>query len=362
MDSNGWPQQEDHALREMAERLEKELTVTQHLLKIARLHQRTPWPGERAAAAEAFARVSRGTPWAGLTPDQFLRSAGQPKPEPEPVMQPAPEAQARPHHEKADGRRQDQHETVNERTKPRQQPASQKQVEAVNWRGRLVAVFVLAAITAGATMPHVPERNPPPAQTPTSGPQASAAPLDDIAPLLPKKVTVVAVGPEHQPEASHQTATPVAPEVTPPASPALTPERRAESIVYHLTAIENRGNLDDLSAYYSDTINYYGKPTAKSGVVADKTRFMRRWPNRKYTIRPESVTVACDITRCTADGMIDFDVSNAGKRSMGTASFTYHLLMRHKNSEPPALLVTAEDSTVVSRTVTEVGQLPAAAP
>jgi hypothetical protein len=362
IDSNEWPRQEDQALRQMAERLEKELTVTRHLLKIVKLHQRTPWPGERTAAAEAFARVSRGTPWEGLTPEQFLRSARRSKPEP--VKQRESEVQPQPRREQMDERHQDQHETVNECSKPRQPPASQNWDEAVNWRSRLVAFFVLAAITAGAALPHAPERKPPlAAQTPSSGPQTSVMPSDGIASLTPKKVTVAAVEPEQQPEAPLQTVTPVAPEVTPPALPApLTPERQAEFIVYHLTAVENRGNVDDLSAYYSDTIVYYGRLTARSGVVADKTRFMRRWPNRKYTIRPESLTVACDIMRCTADGMIDFDVSNAGKRSIGSASFTYHLLVRHNNSEPPELLVTAENSIVVTRAVTDIGQLPVAAP
>jgi hypothetical protein len=169
--------------------------------------------------------------------------------------------------------------------------------------------------------------------------------------------------PERQVEAPLQTVAPVAPEVGPPPSPVpLKPERQAEFIVYHLTAVENGGNVDDLSAYYSDTINYYGKPTAKSAVVADKTRFIRRWPIRRYTIRPESLAVACDIVKCTADGMIDFDVSNAGRRSTGTASFTYHLQMRHNNSEPPDLLVTAENSVVVRRTVTDIGQSPGTAP
>lgn len=166
--------------------------------------------------------------------------------------------------------------------------------------------------------------------------------------------------PEQRVEAPLQTVTPAAPDVAPPASPVpLTPARQAEFVVYRLTTVENRGDVNDLSAYYSDIINYYGKPTAKSDVVADKMRFMRRWPNRKYTIRPQSLTVACDTVKCTADGMVDFDVSNAGKRSVGAASFTYHMLLKHNNSEPPDLLVTAENSIVVRRTVTDMGQ-PAA--
>jgi hypothetical protein len=96
----------------------------------------------------------------------------------------------------------------------------------------------------------------------------------------------------------------------------LTLERQADFLVYYLTAIESRGSVDDLSHYYSGTIKYYGKPTAKSGVIADKIKFLWRWPNRKYA---ESLTIACEIMRCTADGVIEFDVSNAGKRSTGTA-------------------------------------------
>ncbi len=308
--------QADHSLREMAERIEKELSVTQRLLNIAKLHQRTTWPGERAAAAEAFVRAARGTRWEGWSPEEFLRG-GQ------------------------------------TRSKPQQTSHNRSKGTGAG----VVASFVLAAIAAGAVLQQVPEHNPPPAaQTPSSDPQVSAVPSDDIAPLARKEINVVAA--EQQAEAPLQTVTPVAPEVTPPASPApLTLEYRAEFLVYYLTAVENRGNVDDLSHYYSDTINYYGKPTAKSGVVADKIKFMRRWPNRKYTIRPESLTIACDILRCTADGVIDFDVSNAGKRSTGTASFTYHLLMRLNNSGPP-LLITAENSIVARRTVTDISQQP----
>lgn len=308
---------EDHSLLEMAERIEKKLSVTQRLLNIAKLYQRTTWPGERAAAAEAFARVARGTRWEGSSPEEFLRGAQT-------------------------------------RSKPQQTSHNRSKGTGVG----VVALFVLAAIVAVAVLRQVPERNPPPvAQTPSSGRQVSAVPSDDTAPPTRKEINVVAA--EQQAEAPSQTVTPVAPEVTPPASPAsLTIEYQAEFLLYYLTAVESRGNVDDLSHYYSDTINYYGKPTAKSGVVADKIKFMRRWPNRKYTIRPESLTIACDILRCTADGVIDFDVSNAGKRSTGTASFTYHLVTRLNDSGPP-LLVTAENSIVARRTVTDIGQQPA---
>lgn len=305
---------EDHALREMAERIEKELSVTQRLLNIAKLYQRTTWPGERVAAAEAFARTARGTRWEGSSPEEFLRG-GQ------------------------------------TRSKPQQTSHNRSNGASVG----VVAFFVLAAIAAGVVLRQVSERTrPPAAQTLSSRVQASGVPSDDIAPLTRKEINVVAA--EQQAEAPLQTVRPVAPEVTPPASPPpLTRESQAEFLVYYLTAVESRGNVDDLSHYYSDTINYYGRPTAKSGVVADKIRFMRRWPNRKYTIRPESLTIACDIVRCTADGVIDFDVSNAGKRSTGTASFTYQLLMRLNDSGPP-LLVTAENSIVSRRTVTDIGQ------
>jgi hypothetical protein len=333
--------QEDQALHDIAKRLPKDLAVTEQLNKIARLYRHSTWPGERAAAAEAFARVTRGNSWAGISPEQFLSGER---------LQPESETRGQPP--------RDQHDTTSVRPTPRQQPASQNR--AANWRN-LVAIFVLAAVAAGSALWYAPERNPaqPTAPTPSSGPQASAVLSDDIAPLTPKKVKVVAAEPEQQLEAPIQTVAPAAPEVTPPASSApLTPERQAKLTVYNLTAIENSGSLNDLSPYYSDTINYYGKPTAKSGVVADKVRFMRRWPNRRYTIRPESLTVACDIMRCTADGVIDFDVSNSEKRSTGTASFTYHMRMKHNNSESSDLLVIAENSTVISRTVTDIGQPP----
>jgi hypothetical protein len=345
---------EDQSLREMAERIDKELSVTQRLLNIAKLHQRTTWPGERAAAAEAFARIARATRWEGSSPEEFLRGARRPDPKPKPVEQPEPSGPAQPRRDWTTEQHQDTREGTKTRSKPQQTSRNRSKGIGVG----VAAFFVLAAIAAGAVLRQMPEHNQPPAaQTPSSGPQVSAVPSDDIASLTRKEMNVVAV--EQRADAPSQTVTPVASEVTPPASPApLTLEHQAEFLIYYLTAVESRGNVDKLSHYYSDTVNYYGKPTAKSGVVADKIKFMRRWPNRKYTIRPESLTIDCDIMRCTADGVIDFDVSNAGKRSTGTASFTYHLITRLNNSGPP-LLVTAENSIVARRTVTDVSQQPA---
>jgi hypothetical protein len=161
---------EDHSLREMAER------ITQRLLNIAKLYQRTTWPGERAAAAEAFARAARGTRWEGASPEEFLRVARRPGPKPKPVEQPEPDDRARPRRDWTTEQHQDTREGAQTRSKPQRTRQNRSRGTGVG----AVAFFVLAAIAVGAVLRQVPERDPPPvAQTPSSGPQVSAVPSDD---------------------------------------------------------------------------------------------------------------------------------------------------------------------------------------
>ena len=344
--------QKDQALREMAEQLDKELTLTQRLLKIARLYQRTTWAGERASAAEAFARAARGTPWKGLTPEEFLRAARRPAPEPDPSNQPEPEAQTQ-RHDRSEERRQDQRKAANSRSNP--QPANQKQDEAARW---IVCVFLaLTVISAAAGGFYARARNPSPqaAQTSSSGPQVSQG----IPAKSSEATHVVAVESEQQAKTPPQNITPAAPKAA-QMSDTSAAEVRAKTILGDLVAAFNNGDTGLIGSLYAATVRYYGKPAAKPDVLADKLKFMQRWPNRNYSIREDSLTVTCSGTetiRCTAAGLMDFDASNASKRSTGITSFTY--VFTSNNLGPPSLEVTAENSSVITRDVTDAGQRPA---
>ncbi len=347
----------------MAEQLDKELTLTQQLLKIARLYHRSTWRGERDAAAEAFARIALGTTWEGFSPEQFLRSARQPMRDPDSGRQPEPETQAQPQCDQTTEHSHDQREAANKWSKPGQQ-----------YHGRigfgLFAVLIIAGIGVSAGLSWAPARNPsrPAGQTSSSDSQANGAPSDAIA-VFAQKSDVAVVEPERP--ATIQVDTPIAPRsvktsaASLPAPPSdsptpLTAERQAEFIIQYLLRAWNVGEIGSLGTYYSDMIMYYGKRTGKSDVIADKTRFIERWQNRNYIIRPDTLTINCYVLdhgsgriSCDVKGLMDWEATHSSKRSSGTASFTYTLEGR---SDQLDLRIAAENSTVITRNVAALGR------
>jgi hypothetical protein len=351
---------QDLVLREMAEQLDKELTLTQQLLKIARLYHRSTWQGERDAAAEAFARVALGTPWEGLSPEQFLRSARRPMPDPDAGRQPEPETQAQPQCAPITEHSRDQGEAAKKWSK-----LSQKHRERIGFG--LFAVLIIAGIGVAAGLSWAPARNPsrPAGQTSSSGSQTNAAPSDAIE-VFAQKSDVAVVEPARP--ATIQVDTPrsvTTSAVSLPAPPQdsptpLTAERQAEFIIQYLLRDCNVGDIGSLGTYYSDTISYYGKRTSKFDVIADKTRLIERWQNRNYIIRPDTLTTNCYVPdhgsgriSCDVKGLMDWEATNSSWRSSGTTSFTYTLEGR---SDPLDLRIAAENSTVITKNVAAFGR------
>jgi hypothetical protein len=150
--------------------------------------------------------------------------------------------------------------------------------------------------------------------------------------------------------------------IRPAAAKPSTPEQQAKSTVYTAMVAVNTGNIDGTSNCYADTVTYYSKRMSKSDVIADKMKLWNRWPTRNYTIRPDSLTANCYVIgsgtvwmNCNVKGVFDWEATNSSKRSVGSASITY-TLMGLSNSDPLDLRIVDESSTVITRTVTDMGK------
>jgi hypothetical protein len=97
-----------------------------------------------------------------------------------------------------------------------------------------------------------------------------------------------------------------------------------KSNTYRFVTATNRKNdsaMIFLNGVYANTVNYFAKEMTKSAVLSDKLAFFRRWPERDYSIRPESLSVLCQSdTSCDAQGIVDWSASNKSKLSTGSAS------------------------------------------
>ncbi|TIQ41717.1 MAG: hypothetical protein E5X49_17560 [Mesorhizobium sp.] len=116
--------------------------------------------------------------------------------------------------------------------------------------------------------------------------------------------------------------------------PAPVPDagQQAESVAVAFVKdlIEHHGDNNDFAlaqvqASYAPTVDYYGKVTNLSSIIQDKRKFYRRWPERGYNVRNDSVVVTCADDRCMVTGVYDWVVRSPSihKQEKGATSFSY---------------------------------------
>lgn len=80
-----------------------------------------------------------------------------------------------------------------------------------------------------------------------------------------------------------------------------------------------------LSQRYDDEVTFYGQKTSKAKVMHGKNEFAQRWPERTYTLAPNSVEVTCESSRsfCVVSGRVYWDARSVqrGTQAIGLASF-----------------------------------------
>jgi len=77
---------------------------------------------------------------------------------------------------------------------------------------------------------------------------------------------------------------------------------------------------------YADLVDFYGKPTQRHVIVDAKRKYVERWPQRSYLVRPGSLLIACDAgsAMCLITGVVDWDCRSIerGAHSAGVSDFT----------------------------------------
>jgi hypothetical protein len=97
---------------------------------------------------------------------------------------------------------------------------------------------------------------------------------------------------------------------------------------------------------YTENVIYYGKITPRQDVLEDKRKFMAKWPDRSYSIRPGSLTVTCAPVgdSCNATGIVDFTVLSYSNRISGSAEFNFGMEMHGEGA-----FINSETDTVFKR-------------
>jgi len=113
-------------------------------------------------------------------------------------------------------------------------------------------------------------------------------------------------------------------------------------------ANENEEAIQFLSSAYTDSVDYYGRRTAKQTVIAEKRRFVQRWPERNYRPRSNDTSITCEAQnqQCTIQGIADFAAKNAARGKQERGSFHYTITVKLVDG---SFRIVAENSNVVDR-------------
>jgi hypothetical protein len=114
----------------------------------------------------------------------------------------------------------------------------------------------------------------------------------------------------------------------------LTPfEKEAVAFVKDIAAAESQPSSIALAAiqpHYADTVLYDGKYLDRPGVLKEYWAFVQKWPERHYSVRPDSIAPQCipDIGLCDVTAIIDwvFAGQPGGKKSAGQSIWTLSLV------------------------------------
>lgn len=126
-------------------------------------------------------------------------------------------------------------------------------------------------------------------------------------------------------------AAPPAAEASAPPSGALPDESLKDAAIAVVRGLIEQDGSDPSSSLqvvanlYAGTVSYYGKLRSLGEVLADKRDYFKRWPERAYRIRNDSLMVTCANGACMVSGIYDWVVRSIprNKQAQGAARFNY---------------------------------------
>ncbi|GBU17483.1 hypothetical protein AOPFMNJM_2033 [Methylobacterium jeotgali] len=143
----------------------------------------------------------------------------------------------------------------------------------------------------------------------------------------------------------------------PMASTALPEGRLAESgaaaqalVLDYLESVSAPGAvmLGTAPRYYAPQVRFYGRVTGLPALLAEKRRFVQRWPERRYQPRPGATRTACSaaLGLCRVETVIDYRAANPGRGLVSQGVMTAVFEVGFPGGRP---VIVSETGRVVAR-------------
>lgn len=135
------------------------------------------------------------------------------------------------------------------------------------------------------------------------------------------------------------------------AAQAVNGSARAQAFVRQYFSTWSSDNQTALAfgyAHYMAELLFYGRPTSREAVMAQKETFTRRWPARSYTIVPESLAVKCgrDELECEVSGTVDWNCRSPERNAVSSGTATFGLRIAFQGD---AVMIMMETGKVIGR-------------
>ena len=194
---------------------------------------------------------------------------------------------------------------------------------------------------------------PPSARAPEPSPQRAAAP--------PGPAPAPSAQAREPPPPNSSTVSPADPPGPPGAAPSNSPAPAVPARKEAATAAEalagayldywsapNAVTLDATPDFYAPRVEFHGRLLSARALFEEKKRFVRRWPERQYTPRPDTLRTACDPGTgiCVVKTVFDFIAANPARRRRSEGTGTLELVVSVAGQQP---VINAETSRILRR-------------
>lgn len=97
--------------------------------------------------------------------------------------------------------------------------------------------------------------------------------------------------------------------------------------------------LADVSGLYGPRVSFHGEFIDQRNLFAQKRRFARRWPIRRYEHRPGTMRITCDNAKqaCLVRSIIDWQAASPSRGAFARGASTFELGIGFSGPRPAVL-------------------------
>jgi hypothetical protein len=136
-----------------------------------------------------------------------------------------------------------------------------------------------------------------------------------------------------------------------PVTPQYPSELDQQSITFmdeYFQHLSSRDVMDQFQHDYAKYIKYFNKVKRKEEVLREKAAFVRRWPERNYRPRQNTIRVTCEMLYgepvCAVNGLVDFKCRSPQRHAVSTGTAYFFAYLWFDKDRPEII---GEDSGLV---------------